>query len=366
MTWTALSSLLNPWEQVPMTDGGKRVVLPIDAYIHHVAEVAAKRDCVSRRHHYVPQSYLRAWSPDRKRVRVLDTRNGLDKLRGLRDTCVQENFYRVTGRDNQQHNQVEAMLAVIDDEMARLLRMLRAWAPGDDVRFEDFMSLAVVMNLQRNRTPQARRLLADLREWYTRRAGLPHHEFTTEDYVGLLFENLYHAADQLSTRQLELWDDPQGRFITCDQPVLLSDAVTGSPARMDNTRYVWWPISPSRLVALSLDPQGRKVAHRIADRKDVDKVRSAFIRGAESAIIVLPGDRDVPSGKWLQRRSQVRVECAPVDAGARRCGLTFASGYGAEPLDRACRPLCPLAVPRLMHFATAEEALRQRLRGQRP
>ncbi|MEU7143891.1 DUF4238 domain-containing protein [Nocardia sp. NPDC046473] len=100
--------------------------------MQRVADAASTRDCVSRRHHYVPQSYMRAWSPDRKRVRVLDTRNGIDKLRGLRDTCVQENFYRVTDPDTGQHNQVERMLAVIDDETARLLQVLSRWSPGDD------------------------------------------------------------------------------------------------------------------------------------------------------------------------------------------------------------------------------------------
>ncbi|MFF9178153.1 DUF4238 domain-containing protein [Streptomyces sp. NPDC014793] len=84
---------------------------------------ASRRDCVSRRHHYVPQSYLRAWSPDGRRVRVLDTRNGSERLQGLRDTCVRENFYRLA-QGGEAHNQAEAMLAVIDDETARLLRTL--------------------------------------------------------------------------------------------------------------------------------------------------------------------------------------------------------------------------------------------------
>ncbi|MFM9707824.1 DUF4238 domain-containing protein [Streptomyces galilaeus] len=59
----------------------------------NVAAAAARRDCVSRRHHYVPRAYMKAWSPDGKRVRVLDTINGFDRLRGLRDTWVRDNFY---------------------------------------------------------------------------------------------------------------------------------------------------------------------------------------------------------------------------------------------------------------------------------
>ncbi|MCW1100072.1 DUF4238 domain-containing protein [Streptomyces sp. RS2] len=86
-------------------------------------------------------------------------RKGLDRPLGLRDTCVRENFYRVTDPQGAPHNQAEAMLSVIDDESARLLRLLRSWEPGDDLAFDDFMSLAVVLAFQRNRTPQCKRLL---------------------------------------------------------------------------------------------------------------------------------------------------------------------------------------------------------------
>ena len=65
------------------------------------------------------------------------------------------------------------MLAVIADETARLLQGLRGWTPGDDIQFDDFMSLTVVIGLQRNRTPQARRFVAGISDWLTRRAGQP-------------------------------------------------------------------------------------------------------------------------------------------------------------------------------------------------
>jgi len=340
--WTVLSSVPNPWGQVPVSAGGRSVVPQIEAYMSRIAEVATKRDCVSRRHHYVPQSYLRAWSPDRKRVRVLDTRNGLDKLRGLRDTCVEQDFYRVTDSSNRRHNQVEAMLAVIDDETARLLQRLRGWTPGDDVQFNDFMSLAVVMGFQRNRTPQARRFITSMSDWLTRRADQPAQEFSADYYVDLLFRSVSEAADQFSIRQLELWNDPQCRFITCDQPVLFSQDSPGAPPSMDHSRHVWWPISPSRMVVLSRDLQGHKVVHRAAHRNDVDEVRSTFVRGAESAIIALPGDRDLPAGKRLRRRPQLQVDCEPVDAKASKCRMRFRCGYGTETLDQTCRPLCAM------------------------
>lgn len=289
-----------------------------------VGEAATRRDCVSRRHHYVPQSYLRAWSPDRKQVRVLDTQRGTDKLRGLRHTCVEENFYRVTDAAGQRHNQVEAMLAVIDEETARLLRQLRSWAPGDDLKFDDFMSLAVVMGLQRNRTPQMRRFIATVTEWSTRRAAQPAQELLTDTFVDLLFSSVHNAADQLSTRQLELWDDPESRLITSDQPILFSRSDSGEPPSMNTSQRVLWPISPTRLLVLSLEQMGQKVLHRVASHAEVDEVRATVIRSVESAIIALPGDRYLPSGKRMRRRPQVQFDCEPVHSRARTCRVRFA------------------------------------------
>jgi hypothetical protein len=346
MSWALIDSVPNPWGEVPITGGGQSVTPLVEAYMARVAEVATRRDCVSRRSHYVPQSYLRAWSPDRKQVRVLDTRNGIDRLRGLRDTCVRENFYRVTDATNIQHNQVEAMLAVIDDEMARLLRVLRGWRPEDDFTFADFMSLAVVVAFQMNRTPQARRLITTIDDWTVRRAGQPPSDLTNDYFVDLLFSTAYRTADELSSRQLELWDDPRGRFITCDQPVLLSRDSPGTPPSTTSSRYIWWPLSSHRLLVFNLVSQGHKIVHRVANRTDIDEVRTVFIRGAESAIIALAEDRGLPSGKRLLRRPQLQVDCVPQDVKARKCRIGFGWGYSSGTLDHACMTLCAMGKTR--------------------
>jgi len=217
-----------------MTDGGRSVVDRVKDYMDRVWAEGAKRNCVSRRHHYVPQAYLRAWSADGKRARVLNTVEGWDRTRGLRDICVKENYFRVTDSNNEQHNQVEAMLAVIDAETAALLQRLNRWAPGEDLDFEEFMSLAIVMAFQSNRTPQSRRFLMAISQWQEQRAGQNRVDFINDMFVDALFRSVYKAADEMSLRQLELWDDPRGRFITSDQPILLSTD-NGSQPRARHT-----------------------------------------------------------------------------------------------------------------------------------
>ncbi|MFE9139356.1 DUF4238 domain-containing protein [Streptomyces sp. NPDC007355] len=232
------------------------------------------------------------------------------------------------------------MLSVIDDETARLLRLLRSWEPADDIAFDDFMSLAVILAFQRNRTPQRKRLLEAQDTWMRVRALQEVPTLTTTGVVASLFRSAYGAADEHSTRQLELWDDPQARLITSDQPVILStEASGGSPSTL-TSRYLWWPLSPARMLVLSHDLQPHKVVHRVLTRREVDRLRAAVIRNAEAAVIALPHDMNLPIGRSLRRRPQLSVVCTPVDPRAHKCRIGLGSGYGAKTLDRVCRPLC--------------------------
>lgn len=340
MAWELVKTTPNPWGVVPMSAGGSSLTPRVEEHMTRVLQAAEKRDCPSRRHHYVPQAYLRAWSQDGKRVRVLNKATGDDGFYGVADLCVRKNFYRVTDRDNITHNQVEAMLAVIDDDTALLLARLRSWKPGDDVSLDDFMALAVAAAMQKIRTPQQRRHSEAMEEWKARRLNQPHYNFITDTHVDLLFRSRYDAADELTVRQLEIWDDLEGRFITGDQPVLHSEEAPGIPGSTLTADYVWWPISPTRLLAFGRELTGNKVDHRQASTADVDKVRRHIIRGAETLIIASPGDTKLPTGKRLARRPQLRTDCEPLDPAQNKCRIGFGWGYGTDTIDRVCDPAC--------------------------
>jgi hypothetical protein len=342
MEWEYLGSVPNPWGRIPLSDGGKNLVPQVKEYMARVKRVAEKRDCVSRRHHYVPQSYLRGWSIDKKRIRVLQIRNGMDKVIGIKDVCVKENFYQVTGHDDKLHNQVEAILAVFDDEMSTLLGKLRSWQPGEDFEFGDFMSLAIVLSLQRSRTPLMRRFISTQIDWMEKRAHQPKQETTSDLFVDLMFSSIYDAADEFSTRQMEIWDDPQGRFITCDHPVQLSNDQTQAPPSLTSSEYVYWPIGPTRMIAFNIESQGHKIVHRTAKRRDIEAVRKTYIRGAEAAIITTPADPNVPTGAVLKKRQQLQIDCWPVDKKERKCKFRLGLDFGAETIDRVCDPICAL------------------------
>jgi hypothetical protein len=79
-------------------------------------------------------------------------------------------------------------------------------------------------------------------------------------HTELLFSAMWEAADVLTTRQIEVWHDPLGRFITCDTPVLVPFRRNVRPSLMA-APYIVRPISPHRVVALSNNLVGEKPSY---------------------------------------------------------------------------------------------------------
>jgi hypothetical protein len=357
--WQIVKSVRNPWGQVPLTVGGKSLPGRAREYMDRLLDQQRASDPVSRRHHYVPQSYLRQWSFDGKRVWTLDTVAGTVRPLGLADVCVKENFYRVVGADGVPHNRVELLFGVVDSELRRLQLLFANLEEPDNLEFDDLVGLGAAMAVQRTRTLQQRRLHLQYNKWMVAQNPVQNQSIDNDDdnphrlagfHTEMLFKSMWDAADVLTTRQLEVWHDPQGRFMTCDAPVLVPFRHNVRPSLMC-APYIVWPVSPHRAVALSNDPQGEKAVIREANGKLVGMVRQSVEQGRERMIFASEEQRDrLPQGKKFRRSTQVRLRCSdrsPTGEYMRPPGCcverseAFAAGPDVALCDQGLHSLAP-------------------------
>lgn len=317
--WRFVKRVRNPWGRVPLTVGGKSLPGRAREYMDRLLEQNGAKDPVSRRHHYVPQAYLRRWSFDGKRVWALDTVTGKVKQLGLANVCVKENLYRVVGPDGVPHNRVELLFGVVDTELRRVQVLFDQLEDPDLLEFDDLVGLGVSLAIQRMRTVQARRLQQQYDAWlvaqnprdFTSISNDPDNPHRLAGiHTELLFSAMWDAADVLTTRQIEVWHDPRGRFMTCDAPVLLPFSRNVRPSLI-SAPYIIWPVSPHRTVALSNESQGQKAVIREASGKLVGMVRQGVIQGRERMIFANREQRDrLPKGKRFRRRAQSSLRCS--------------------------------------------------------
>lgn len=314
-----MGSVRNPWGRVPMTDSGRHLTGRSREYADRLSAQRRAPDTVSRRHHYVPKAYLRQWSSDEKRIWSLNTQSGTSRLLGIADVCVEEDFYRVVGSDGNAHNRVELLFGVIDSELRRVQLLLDSLTNPDDLEFDDLIGLGISMAAQRMRTLQERRLMMQNSRWLAAQnpRDLRAIEGGAADpfrlagvHTRTLFEGMWHAADVLTTRQIEIWEDPHSRFLTCDAPVILP-FVEGVRPSLVSSPHVIWPISPRRAVVLTNELEGEKAVIRVASGKMVGAVTQGVERGRERMIFAADHSRSrLGVGKIFARRAQLRLRCA--------------------------------------------------------
>lgn len=316
--WTLVKRLRNPWGVVPLTAGGRSLPEGARHYYARLLAQQAAPNPASRRHHYVPKAYLRQWAFDDRRVWALDTATGMVRALGLRDVCVEEDFYRVVGADGEAHNRVELLFGVVDAEIRRVQLLFDGLEDPGSLSFDDLIGLAASMAIQRMRTAQQRRLLLQFNQWYLAQdasaSGIGDDVAKPYQAAGvhteLLFKSMWEAADVLSTRQIEIWDDPRGRFLTCDAPVLVPFRRGVRPGLLE-APLVIWPISPRRAVVLSDDLVGEKAVIVPASGRHVGQVRQAVYDGRERMIFASEGVHErLPVAKAFRRRTQVWLRCS--------------------------------------------------------
>jgi hypothetical protein len=316
--WKLVGTHKNPWGRVPATGGGQSLDGRAREYMDRLVATQSQPDPQSRRHHYVPRTYLKRWSADGKRVWSLDTTSGRLRELSVNDVCVEENFYRVVGLDGEAHNRVEAMFGVVDAELQRIQALFCGLTDPGALQFDDLIGLGVTIAVQRLRTSQQRRLLLQHDAWLVAQNS---DEFVSIDdpkrpyrvagmHTELLYRSMWDAADLMTTRSIEVWDDPGCRFWTCDAPVLVPFHKNRRPDLI-SAPYILWPISPRRVVALTNEPSEEKAVIREPTGKERGMVREAVEQGRERWIFSSTDQADrLPKSRAHRRRAQLRLRCS--------------------------------------------------------
>ena len=107
---------------------------------------------LSRRHHYLPQMYLRGFADDDELLWVFDRKNNTYIHQGILKTAVKKDFYTVVGPDGQKTDAVEQMLAnIVEDPMKHIIERLDK--KNLNWQGEDRAVLALFVALLRTRNP---------------------------------------------------------------------------------------------------------------------------------------------------------------------------------------------------------------------
>jgi hypothetical protein len=362
--WRVTKRIPNPWGYVPHTGGGKALTPPARAYLDRLLAQQRKPDTPSRRHHYVPQAYLRQWSSDGRRVWSLNTDTGTVKLLGIKDVCVKENFYRVVGADDAPHNRVELLFGVVDTELRRVQRLFNDLSDPESLEFDDLLSLGITMAVQRMRTLQQRRIQLQYNAWMVAQDDR-YTSFVDNDqnphqaagiHTEMLFRAMWDAADVLIKRQIEVWYDPKGRFMTCDAPILVPFRGDDGPSLLE-TPYIIWPVSPQRVVVLSDNLTGEKAVMRRATSKLIDVIRDSVVRGREQMIFATEDQlAHLPPPKRIRRRMQARLRCSDREPNGNYvpppgCCIKYSQSYASAPDVDLCQQGLHSPAPDMSSFA---------------
>lgn len=302
----------------------------------------------SKRHHYLPESYLSGWADERGQVAVRRRDSPEPFAAVIRKVAVEAGLYDRPGADGQPDDSLERILADFEAPLPELLSLLRLRGAPRRVSGER-RNLALLIALQLVRTPEQQDVILFPEDAADYSGEVPvslegmrkflRHEYlgtepSTSELQGALdfangalakgrvprheaFELLIEIAiEQVAPTLTEMaWSvehSPRAQFITCDRPVAVwrrrHDDRAG--VGLGSADEVWFPIDRAHLLVL----RPRFPEHRVVvDPRRAAQVNRHLAAGCYAMTIAAPGDLMMLGG--LQMR-------------ARRPALRFVSGPG--------------------------------------
>lgn len=252
----------------------------------------------TRRHHFVPQMYLKRWSDEHELVRFTDTVTGAGDIDLPEAIANEEFFYRIVGEDidPDEHPDLwfETHMGRIEDKAAGWLRALDR-LPDGRVKDPNLLhNLAVFIALQSQRTPRSRtfelgldaalqrfdaRTVIDNRlalPLICRTLGIPYSPQQHAEIVEQILARPDFSSDPTAKaidNSIKVWRNhivpmfacrrrwwlvsSQIALITCDEPVVpvqVPEWPRTRVARFDSPLLLY-PIGPHRLLVGTLTDQ---------------------------------------------------------------------------------------------------------------
>jgi hypothetical protein len=295
---------------------------------------------LSRRHHYLPQMYLRGFADEAEQVWVFDRKENKFLHQGILNTAVKKDFYTVVSQDGQKTDAVEQMLAnIVEAPMKRIIERLDR--KNLNWEGEDRAVLALFVALLRTRNPAFDRdqnqFTEEFHRWWAK-AKHPSVEATAEslqeyghetgeDMSDVSAQEVFHMIrddryeinnprqnniKMMLSLALEIaqavfrlkWDilaAPKGMsFLTCDNPFTVV-----TPPKFDDSIQGYGILTPGASTVVPLSSKTAICFYGEGDRTRGAVVYKSFLRNT-NMVVAANSDRFVIARDEPLLRSVVR------------------------------------------------------------
>ena len=226
----------------------------------------------SKKQHFLPVFFLKAWESKKNRIHLFDTKTGITRNNvGLRGQCQKHLYYM------NQHN--EDILREWDNRFSQACRQVRTSQrlPDPTVNIQSYVDLFAFILAQHARTPaqaeKIRQIYSQLIPSASKAIGAPPGE------ISIKYDFPQLEAVEHSMNALKLMDDlvphlitsHSDRFLTSDNPAFfynqLCQNLDGATAGVDNHGFqAFCPISPNTVVML-FDPMSYELTSEASTSK---------------------------------------------------------------------------------------------------